>query len=101
MAKALCKWRRGEVEANLSSLAIITTPPRVACSKCARVASEKGYVCRPISLVSGEEKKAKKAKKASDHAAKKAKKAKQKAAKKDKKGKADKKARKKAKSDKP
>ncbi|OOF07384.1 hypothetical protein BZG80_01930 [Salinivibrio sp. MA440] len=95
MAKALCKWRRGEVEANLSSLAIITTPPRVACSKCARVASEKGYVCRPISLVSGEEKKAKKA---SDHAAKKAK---QKAAKKDKKGKADKKARKKAKSDKP
>lgn len=98
MAKALCKWRRGEVEANLSSLAIITTPPRVACSKCARVASEKGYVCRPISLVSGEEKKAKKAKKASDHAAKKAK---QKAAKKDKKGKADKKARKKAKSDKP
>lgn len=98
MAKALCKWRRGEVEANLSTLAIITTPPRVACSKCARVASEKGYVCRPISLVSGEEKKAKKA---SDHAAKKAKKAKQKAAKKDKKGKADKKARKKAKSDKP
>ncbi|OOF07161.1 hypothetical protein [Salinivibrio sp. MA607] len=98
MAKALCKWRRGEVEANLSSLAIITTPPRVACSKCARVASGKGYVCRPISLVSGEEKKAKKA---SDHAAKKAKKAKQKAAKKDKKGKADKKARKKAKSDKP
>ncbi|WP_439437395.1 hypothetical protein [Salinivibrio costicola] len=97
MAKALCKWRRGEVEANLSTLAIITTPPRVACSKCARVASEKGYVCRPISLVSGEEKKAKKA---SDHAAKKAKKAKQKAAKKDKKGKADKKARKKAKSDK-
>ncbi|OOE98749.1 hypothetical protein [Salinivibrio sp. IB643] len=96
MAKALCKWRRGEVEANLSTLAIITTPPRVACSKCARVASEKGYVCRPISLVSGEEKKAKKA---SDHAAKKAKKAKQKAAKKDKKGKADKKARKKAKSD--
>lgn len=97
MAKALCKWRRGEVEANLSTLAIITTPPRVACSKCARVASEKGYVCRPISLVTGEEKKAKKA---SDHAAKKAKKAKQKAAKKDKKGKADKKARKKAKSDK-
>jgi hypothetical protein len=98
VAKALCKWRRGEVEANLSTLAIITTPPRVACSKCARVASEKGYVCRPISLVSGEEKKAKKA---SDHAAKKAKKAKQKAAKKDKKGKADRKARKKAKSDKP
>jgi hypothetical protein len=98
VAKALCKWRRGEVEANLSTLAIITTPPRVACSKCVRVASEKGYVCRPISLVSGEEKKAKKA---SDHAAKKAKKAKQKAAKKDKKGKADRKARKKAKSDKP
>lgn len=97
MAKALCKWRRGEVEANLSALAMITTPPRVACSKCARVASEKGYVCRPISLMSDEEKKTKKA---SELAAKKAKKAK-KAAKKGKKGKADKKAKKKVKSDKP
>ncbi|SIO21320.1 hypothetical protein [Salinivibrio sp. ES.052] len=50
MAKSLCKWRRGEVEANLSALAAITTPPRAACSKCARVASEKGYLCRPVSL---------------------------------------------------
>ncbi|WP_081755247.1 hypothetical protein [Salinivibrio socompensis] len=71
MAKSLCKWRRGEVEAHLATLTEITTPPRVACSKCARVASEKGYVCRPISLVSDEENKTKKA---SDLAAKKAKK---------------------------
>ncbi|KKA44860.1 MULTISPECIES: hypothetical protein [unclassified Salinivibrio] len=79
MAKSLCKWRRGEVEANLSALASITTPPRAACSKCARVASEKGYLCRPVPLASDGDKKAQKAKKA--------KKAKNKADKKDKKGK--------------
>ncbi|OOE80351.1 hypothetical protein BZG73_14635 [Salinivibrio siamensis] len=76
MAKSLCKWRRGEVEANLSALASITTPPRAACSKCARVASEKGYLCRPVPLASDGDKKAKKAKKAKNKADKKDKKGK-------------------------
>ncbi|MPS33592.1 MULTISPECIES: hypothetical protein [unclassified Salinivibrio] len=76
MAKSLCKWRRGEVEANLSALASITTPPRAACSKCARVASEKGYLCRPMPLASDGDKKAQKAKKAKNKADKKDKKGK-------------------------
>lgn len=75
MAKSLCKWRRGEVEANLSALASITTPPRAACSKCARVASEKGYLCRPVPLASDGDKKAKKAKNKADKKDKKGKKA--------------------------
>ncbi|OOE65180.1 hypothetical protein [Salinivibrio kushneri] len=75
MAKSLCKWRRGEVEANLSALASITTPPRAACSKCARVASEKGYLCRPVPLTSESTKKAQKAKKKADKKDKKGKKA--------------------------
>ncbi|OOE74360.1 hypothetical protein BZG72_06065 [Salinivibrio sp. PR6] len=75
MAKSLCKWRRGEVEANLSALASITTPPRAACSKCARVASEKGYLCRPVPLASDGDKKAQKAKNKADKKDKKGKKA--------------------------
>ncbi|OOE45979.1 hypothetical protein BZG06_01370 [Salinivibrio kushneri] len=75
MAKSLCKWRRGEVEANLSALASITTPPRAACSKCARVASEKGYLCRPVPLTNESTKKAQKAKKKADKKDKKGKKA--------------------------
>ncbi|OOE88836.1 hypothetical protein [Salinivibrio sharmensis] len=97
MAKSLCKWRRGEVEANLSTLAAITMPPRAACSKCARVASDKGYLCRPVSLVDGAEKKVAKGADNVDKKAKKAKKkVKQKAEKKGKKSKKDKKEKKKA-----
>ncbi|WBA08699.1 hypothetical protein [Salinivibrio kushneri] len=98
MAKSLCKWRRGEVEANLSALASITTPPRAACSKCARVASDKTYLCRPVSLIDGADKKVAKGADKGDKKAQKAKKqVKKKADKKGKKSNKDKNEKKKAK----
>ncbi|OOF11890.1 MULTISPECIES: hypothetical protein [Salinivibrio] len=63
MAKSLCKWRRGDVDAELELLATIVSPPCVACSKCARVARDKSYLCRPTPLPASSESVTKKVKK--------------------------------------
>lgn len=50
MSKSLCKWRRGEVEANLELLREMVKKPKFACKKCARVANTKKALCSAVKL---------------------------------------------------
>ncbi|MCQ1057881.1 hypothetical protein ACQKPX_20500 [Photobacterium sp. DNB23_23_1] len=50
MAKSLCKYRRVEITAQFSTISRMVSTANYMCSSCARVASEKGYLCKPSAL---------------------------------------------------
>ena len=50
MAKALCKWKKKDIEKNIHELASIVDKPRFICKDCARCAHDKGFLCKPIKL---------------------------------------------------
>ncbi|MGR5065893.1 hypothetical protein [Photobacterium sp. DNB22_13_2] len=50
MAKSLCKYRRVEIAAQFSTISRMVSTANYMCSSCARVASEKGYLCKPSAL---------------------------------------------------
>lgn len=50
MAKSLCKWKKKDIEKNVHELIQIVDKPRYLCKDCARVAHDKGFLCKPINL---------------------------------------------------
>ncbi len=50
MAKALCKWKKKDIENNIHELTHIVSKPRFICKDCARAAHNKSYLCKPIKL---------------------------------------------------
>ncbi|PSW13070.1 hypothetical protein C9I98_22495 [Photobacterium sanctipauli] len=50
MAKSLCKYRRIEIADKFAEISKIVSMPNFICSSCARVARDKGYLCKPSSL---------------------------------------------------
>ena len=50
MAKSLCKYRRVEIADQFSTITRIVSTANYMCSSCARVASEKAYLCKPSAL---------------------------------------------------
>lgn len=50
MAKSLCKWKKKDIEKNLSELTHIVNKPRFVCKDCARSAHDKGHLCKAIKL---------------------------------------------------
>ncbi|THJ38835.1 hypothetical protein CF105_18240 [Aeromonas veronii] len=49
-SKTLCEWRRHEIPTDLKALRKIVRKPKFVCSKCARSANDKGYLCQPLRL---------------------------------------------------
>lgn len=50
MAKSLCKYRRVEIADKFAVISKIVSEPQFVCSSCARVASDKAYLCKPSAL---------------------------------------------------
>lgn len=50
MAKALCKWKKKDIEKSLHELASIVDKPRYICQDCARSAHDKGFLCKAVKL---------------------------------------------------
>jgi len=48
--KELCKLKKGDVASNLKSIIALTEKPKFICTKCARVANEKKYLCEPTKM---------------------------------------------------
>lgn len=48
--RTLCKWDKDEIKNSLKELKKIVREPRFVCRKCARAASEEGYLCKPEPL---------------------------------------------------
>ena len=48
--KPLCKWDKDDIKENLDRLKTLVVPPRFICGKCGRVATERGYLCKPVEL---------------------------------------------------
>ena len=50
MTKALCKWKKKEIEKKLHELTHIVDKPRYICKDCARSAHDKNFLCKPVKL---------------------------------------------------
>lgn len=50
MAKALCKWKKKEIEQGLHELARLVDKPRYICKDCARCAHDKAFLCKGVKL---------------------------------------------------
>lgn len=50
MAKTLCDWDRKDIRKHADRLLAIVTPQRFLCSRCARTACGKRYLCHPVSM---------------------------------------------------
>ncbi|MGF1759006.1 hypothetical protein L4D76_13930 [Photobacterium sagamiensis] len=50
MAKSLCKYRRVEIAAQIAAITCIVSAPKYICTSCARVASDKAYLCKPSAI---------------------------------------------------
>ena len=49
--RCLCKWSKdGDIEKDLKKIRKVVANPTRICRKCARVAVEDGYLCKPIPL---------------------------------------------------
>lgn len=48
--KQLCKMKKDEISTCFKKLTDITGKPKFMCTKCARVAKDEKYLCRPASL---------------------------------------------------
>lgn len=43
--KPLCAWKKSDIEAHAKKLIKIVKKPKFICTKCARVAKEKAFLC--------------------------------------------------------
>jgi hypothetical protein len=50
MAKELCKWKASKIEKELPKIRKLVAKPSYVCSKCARVAVDAKYLCKPEPL---------------------------------------------------
>jgi hypothetical protein len=48
--KQLCKMKKEDISTCFKKLTDITCKPKFMCTKCARVAKDEKYLCRPVSL---------------------------------------------------
>ena len=48
--RTLCKWKDGRVEKDLKKLRKIVLQPTLACRRCARVANDETFLCKPVPL---------------------------------------------------
>jgi hypothetical protein len=48
--KTMCKYKKEKIEENLETLKQIVKNPKYICRKCARVAKEEKYLCKPLTL---------------------------------------------------
>jgi hypothetical protein len=48
--KELCKLKKNELAINFKKIIEITSKPEYICTKCARVANEKKYLCEPTKM---------------------------------------------------
>lgn len=48
--KTLCSLGRDEIKENLGELTEIVSKPKYICRRCARVATKKKYLCKPVKL---------------------------------------------------
>ena len=52
--KTLCDLDKNEIEEHIEEIASIVSEPQYLCRKCARVAINKKYLCKPIKIKSSE-----------------------------------------------
>lgn len=50
MTKSLCKYRRVEIAAQIATITHIVSAPKYICRSCARVASDKAHLCKPVAI---------------------------------------------------
>jgi len=50
ITKTLCCLERDKIEDNIEDIAEIIAKPKYICRKCARVASKKKFLCKPMKL---------------------------------------------------
>jgi hypothetical protein len=48
----LCKLDKHDMEERMDDIAPIVSEPKYICSKCARVAKKKKYLCKPVKIKS-------------------------------------------------
>ncbi|GEM_PF-832968 len=48
--KPLCKIEKSDIEEHFNELAAIVAEPKYLCCKCARVATKKSYLCKPVNI---------------------------------------------------
>ena len=48
--QTLCAYKKDEIKENLKELSRIVSDPKFICRKCARVANDKEYLCKPAKL---------------------------------------------------
>lgn len=48
--KSLCKMKKDDIATSFKKLSDITCKPKYMCAKCARVAKDEKYLCRPTSF---------------------------------------------------
>jgi hypothetical protein len=51
--KHLCDWKKSEIVEELESYRELVKDPEFVCKDCGRVAGQKKWLCKPISLVKG------------------------------------------------
>lgn len=50
MAKSLCKYRSAEIAERFPQICQIIGTPKYVCTSCARAASDKGHLCKPLAI---------------------------------------------------
>ena len=50
MPKAMCKWKKKDIEKDLKKLSALVDAPQFVCANCARVANDKKHLCKPVKL---------------------------------------------------
>lgn len=48
--KALCKWDKESIKDKIDEIKTIVKEPGFVCKRCARVANDKEYLCKPEKL---------------------------------------------------
>lgn len=48
--KTMCKFKKEKIEENLKVIRKIVINPKFICRKCARIANDEAYLCKPLTL---------------------------------------------------
>lgn len=54
--KTLCKLDKHDMEENMDTVMKLVAKPHYLCGKCARVATKKKYLCKPVKIKLSEKK---------------------------------------------
>ena len=52
----LCKLDKHDIEENMQDIVSVVSEPKFICRKCARVATNKKYLCQPVKIKSSAKK---------------------------------------------